>query len=87
MPVIPSRSESIKEEDCDPGWPGKNQNPISKIITAKRDGIMVIAIEYLPDKCKVQSSSPNTSRERERKRGKNVPTNMYNLYVSIGIFK
>jgi hypothetical protein len=37
--VIPVSSESVKSEDHSPDWPGKEQDPISKIIRVKGLGI------------------------------------------------
>jgi hypothetical protein len=36
MPVIPATAQNTKQEDSSPGFPGKEQNPISKITRAKK---------------------------------------------------
>jgi hypothetical protein len=41
------------------------QNPISKITRAKRDGSVVQALEYLPSKCEALNSNPSTKIKRQ----------------------
>jgi hypothetical protein len=54
---------------------GKKQNPIFKITRAKMDGGMAQAVEYLPSKNEVLSSTFNTGKKKEKK--KQLATELY----------
>jgi hypothetical protein len=69
--VIPATVGSLKLKDGGPCWSGgktnknknKKQDPISKIIRAKRAGAVTQVVECLPSKCKVLNSNPNTGKK------------------------
>jgi hypothetical protein len=47
---------------------GKKQNPIFKITRAKMDGGMAQAVEYLPSKNEVLSSTFNTGKKKKKQK-------------------
>jgi hypothetical protein len=47
---------------------GKKQDSISKIPRVKRAGVMAQAVEHLPSKCDVLSSSPSKTNKQTNKK-------------------